>query len=126
MTDRAGSGLSPNVLAALAYAAWWVTGVAVLAIERRDPFVRFHAWQSIMGLGALWLAGVMFYVAAFLVLSVSAAGFTALLWVAAIVWLVGLAAWIGCLLKAWNGQRWKLPLVGAVAERYAGGARIDS
>ncbi|MGH9315013.1 MAG: DUF4870 domain-containing protein [Vicinamibacterales bacterium] len=119
MSGPTQSGLAPNVLAALAYVAWWVTGLAVLALDRDHPFVRFHAWQSVIGLGALWALGVAFYFTAFLVLSVSAAGFTAMLWIAVIIWLIGLVAWIVCLLKAWNGQWWKLPVVGAVAERYA-------
>jgi hypothetical protein len=29
--ERTSTGLAPNVLAALAYLAWWVTGFAVLA-----------------------------------------------------------------------------------------------
>jgi uncharacterized membrane protein len=118
-SERTHTGLAPNVLAALAYLAWWVTGLAVLALERDHAFVRFHAWQSILGLGAVWALGVAFYFAAFLALSVSAAGFTAMLWIAVLIWLVGLGAWILCLLKAWNGQRWRLPVVGEVAERYA-------
>jgi uncharacterized membrane protein len=119
--ERTSTGLAPNVLAALAYLAWWVTGVAVLALERDHAFVRFHAWQSILGLGTVWALGVAFYFAAFLALSVSAAGFTAMLWIAVIIWLVGLGAWVVCLFKAWNGQRWLLPIVGHVAERYADG-----
>jgi uncharacterized membrane protein len=117
--ERTSTGLAPNVLAALAYLAWWVTGFAVLAPERENHSVRFHAWQSILGLGAIWALGVAFYVAAFLVLSRSAAGFTAMLWIASIIWLVGLGAWIVCLVKAWKGQRWMLPVIGTVAERYA-------
>lgn len=116
--DRTHTGLAPNVLAALAYLAWWVTGFAVLALERENRFVRFHAWQSIIGLGALWALGVAFYVAAFLVLARSAGGFTAMLWVAGVTWLVGLGAWTVCLVKAWNGERWKLPVMGEFVERY--------
>lgn len=116
------SGLSPRVLAALSYAAWWVTGLAVLGIERVHPFVRFHAWQSVIGLGAIWTLGVIFYFAAFLVLSISAAGFTAMLWMAMAVWAVGLGAWGVCLYKAWIGEKWKLPLVGEMAERRAWGS----
>jgi uncharacterized membrane protein len=117
------SGLAPNVLAALAYAAWWVTGLAVLALEHDHAFVRFHAWQSVLGLGTLWALGVAFYFAAFLVLSLSAAGFTVMLWIAVLVWLAGLAVWALCLIKAWNGQQWKLPFVGDLAERYSVGTR---
>jgi uncharacterized membrane protein len=118
-TTPTSTGLAPNVLAALSYLAWWVTGFAVLALERDHSFVRFHAWQSIIGLGGLWALGVLFYFAAFLVLSRSAGGFTAMLWTAGIIWLVGLVAWMMCLLKAWKGERWKLPVMGDLAERYA-------
>jgi uncharacterized membrane protein len=116
--ERTHTGLAPNALAALAYLAWWVTGFAVLALERENRFVRFHAWQSIIGLGALWALGVASYVAAFLILSRSAGGFTAMLWAAALIWLVGLGAWVVCLVKAWNGERWKLPVMGEFVERY--------
>ena len=117
--SRGASGLSPRTLAALAYAAWWVTGLAVLRVERADPFVRFHAWQSVVGLGAIWALGVACYFAAFLVLSISAAGFTAMLWTAMAAWTVGLVAWGVCLYKAWIGERWKLPVAGDIAERRA-------
>jgi uncharacterized membrane protein len=113
------SGLSPRTLAAFAYAAWWVTGLAVLGVERAHPFVRFHAWQSVIGLGAIWALGVACYFAAFLVLMISAAGFTAMLWTAMAVWAVGLVAWGVCLYKAWIGESWKLPVVGEIAERRA-------
>jgi uncharacterized membrane protein len=120
------SGLSPRTLAALAYAAWWVTGLVVLGVERAHTFVRFHAWQSVIGLGAIWALGVGCYFAAFLVLSVSAAGFTAMLWMAMAIWAVGLGAWGVCVYKAWIGEKWKLPLIGEMAERRAWGKRGQS
>jgi uncharacterized membrane protein len=86
-------------------------------VEHTHPLVRFHAWQSVIGLGAIWALGVVFYFAAFLVLSVSAAGFTAMLWIAMAVWTVGLVAWGVCLYKAWLGEKWKLPIVGEIAEK---------
>jgi uncharacterized membrane protein len=119
--DQTASGLAPRTLAALAYLAWWVTGLAVLAMEHGNSYVRFHAWQSVIGLGGIWALGVICYLAAFLMLSVSAAGFTVMLWIAVAAWAIGLVVWAVCLVKAWTGDMWKLPLAGAIAARYAGG-----
>jgi uncharacterized membrane protein len=42
-------GIRPNVAGALAYPLGAITGILFLKIEpyKFDPFVRFHAWQSI-------------------------------------------------------------------------------
>jgi uncharacterized membrane protein len=121
---RTSTGVSPNLLAASAYLAWWVTGVAVLALERESAYVRFHAWQSVVALGTLFALGLVCFGGAFVALSVSAAGFTAMFWLAFGVWGAGMIVWVVCLAKALTGERWKLPLAGNVAERLA--LRISS
>ena len=62
VTDRAGTGhgeaassftgLTPHVAASLAYLAGPFSGALLLATERESGFVRFHAWQAVVGLGA--------------------------------------------------------------------------
>lgn len=111
------TGLDPNVASALAYLAGPFSGALVLLAERSNDDVRFHAWQSIIGLGALWAIGLALYVLAFAALFVSASGFRVLLWMAALVWAGWVVVWVICLLKAYTGQRWKLPLAGDYAER---------
>lgn len=113
------TGLDPNVASALAYLAGPFSGALVLLAERSNDDVRFHAWQSIIGLGALWAIGLALYVLAFAALFVSASGFRVLLWMAALVWAGWVVVWVICLLKAYTGQRWKLPLAGDYAERRA-------
>src|SRR5512134_719801 len=99
MRAESSTGLPPRTGAVLAYLAWWVTGGLMLLVERRDRFVRFHAAQSLAGLGAVWLLGALVYAAAFAVLSMSATGFTALLWLALGIWAAGVGLWIVCLVK---------------------------
>ena len=57
-------GLSRNVSALLAYVLGWLSGLAVILIEKEDDFVRFHAMQSIVTFSALTLlslaSGTMF------------------------------------------------------------------
>jgi uncharacterized membrane protein len=113
------TGLDPTVASALAYLAGPLSGLLVLAAERSNTDVRFHAWQSIVGLGALWAIGFLLYVLAFTALFVSATGFLVLLWLAVLAWAGWIVLWVMCLLKAFRGERWKLPLVGDYAERKA-------
>ena len=80
--------------------------------------MRFHAWQSIVGLGGLGLAILASYVLAFVALFVSATMVSVMVSVAYVIWIVLAIVWVICLWKAWSGERWKLPLVGDYAERF--------
>ena len=114
-----GTGLEPQFAAALAYLAGPFSGATVLVAERTNRFVRFHAWQSIVGLGGVGLAVLLAYVIAFAMIFVSAAAVSVMVGVASVLWLVLLIAWALCLWKALSGERWKLPLAGDYAERFA-------
>ena len=111
------SGLDPRIAASLSYLVWWLTGLLFLFIERRNAFVRFHAMQAVVGLGALWVAGVAIWLLAFATLLLNPTVFQVLLAVDIITWVLFLAAWILCLYKAYKGERWKLPFLGDVAEK---------
>jgi len=119
MGTDSSTGLQPKTGALLAYLAWWVTGALMLAVERRDRFVRFHAAQALAGLGAVWLLGAIVYLLAFGLLSVSATGFTAMLWLALGIWAAGVGLWIVCLVKVVRGEQWRMPLAAGVADRLA-------
>jgi uncharacterized membrane protein len=109
------------VAAALAYLAGPFSGVIVLLAERSNPFVRFHAWQSIVGLGLLGASVVGLLVAAFAALVFfSPTLFTWLYRIAAAAAVVWLVVWAVCLVKAFSGSAWKLPYAGPLAMRKAG------
>ncbi len=117
------SGLAPNLAAALSYLLGIITGVVFLMIEK-NPYVRFHAWQSIL-LSVAWFG---FWVA-FTVLSavlglIPFLGFL----VALIGILLSFVLGLGCLVlvivlivKAYQGEQYKLPFIGNMAEKYASG-----
>lgn len=119
----AGAGMSPNLAGALAYVLGIVTGIVFLLIEK-DPFVRFHAYQSIL----LSVAWIVFWIAWTIVsgilFQVPFLGFIAVI----VGMLVSLVLGLGMLvlvvmliIKAAQGQRWKLPFIGDMAEKYATG-----
>ena len=120
MTTASSTGLDPNVAAALSYLAGPLSGATILLAERTSGYVRFHAWQAIIGLGGLALVAILLLVSAFLALFISPFAFTLMYRLAAVAAVLWLVAWMVCLYKAYMGQEWELPLVGKYARRRAG------
>lgn len=108
------TGLTPRVAGTIAYLAGPLSGALLLATEKEDRFVRFHAWQAVVGLGLLGAGAVACLGLAFVMLIVSPTAFWVFLWLAALMGVVYIGAWILCLTHAWKGHRWRLPIVGAV------------
>jgi uncharacterized membrane protein len=114
------TGLDPAVAAALAYLAGPFSAIIVLLAERSNAFVTFHAWQSIIGLGLVGAAVLGLLVAAFAALVFfSPTLFTWLYKLAAAAAVVWLILWAVCLVKAFSGSAFQLPLVGTAALRRA-------
>jgi uncharacterized membrane protein len=107
--EKTASGLDSNVAGALAYALGWITGLAFLLTERENRFVRFHALQSIIvfgGLSALWMVSLRI-------------PFLGGLLAFVIIPPVSIALWLLLMFKAYQGERFKLPVAGDMAEQRA-------
>ena len=117
--EPSSTGLDAHVAAALAYLAGPFSGILVLLAERTNSYVRFHAWQSVVGLGGLGVLVALLMVLAFGSVIVSATAFRALLVASWVSWALWIACWAVCLVKAFTRRRWKLPIAGAYAERLA-------
>jgi uncharacterized membrane protein len=115
--DPSSTGLDAHVAATLAYLAGPFSGILVLMAERTNSYVRFHAWQSVIGLGGLGLVVVLLLGLAFASVLVSATAFRVLLFVSWVLWALWIVCWAVCLVKAFTRRRWKLPIAGAYAER---------
>jgi uncharacterized membrane protein len=113
------TGLQPNVAAALAYLAGPFSGVLILLVERANAFVRFHAWQSVVGLGGLGALAILALVTSFLTLLLSPRIFTAMYWLSGLMGCVWLVAWAVCLFQAFGGHAWHMPVAGRYAKRLA-------
>jgi len=107
-------GIQENVAGLLAYAFAWITGIIFLVIDKR-PFVRFHAAQSIVLFGAL---SVLSFVLAFVFTGMGFIGGMVFMLIRCIQ-LLSLVLWVLCMVKAYQGERFKLPLVGDIAESIA-------
>lgn len=118
MTELLSStGLGPRTAAALAYGGWWVTGLILWLVERRDRFARFHAAQSLVAFGAIAFLILTFGLLAAAALSFLPSAFTALLGAAIGAWVMGVALWVVSLWKAANGEDWRIPLAANCADR---------
>ena len=105
-TTKTSTGMEQNVAGLLCYLAGWITGLIFFLIEKENKFVRFHAMQSIITFGSLT---VLFMVLGFIPI---------LGWMLVpIVALVQLVLWILLMVKAYQGERFKLPVIGDLAEK---------
>ena len=111
------TGLPPRTAAALAYGAWWITGLIFWLLERNDRFVRFHAAQSMTAFGILAVLIAGFAAVAGASLSFLPEAFLPLLGAALVTWVAALVLWIVAMWKAANGNAWRIPLAADLADR---------
>lgn len=111
-------GISENVAGALCYVLGLITGILflVLAPYNQSKFVRFHAFQSIFLHGA-WIVFWIVVTMISMMLPWSLSILSSLLWLA--ISLGGLVLWIICMVKAFNHDRFKVPVIGDMAEKQA-------
>lgn len=108
MIRKTSTGLRENVAAALCYLVWWISGFIFLLLEPDNKFVHFHAIQSIVALGFFTIIG-------WLIGFLPVVGY----WSGMVVWGIAVAIWLLMMLKAYQGAKYKLPLLGNIAERWA-------
>ena len=101
-TGRGTEGIDPKLAGLLCYI--WIVGIVFLIISK-DKFVRFHALQSLF-LGIAW--AVLSIVLAFIPI---VNFFSWLLWPLYVVLIVVM------MVKAYNGERYKLLFIGDIAEK---------
>ena len=109
------SGLSDNAAGGLAYVTIIPAIIfLVIAPYNRNSYVRFHAWQSIF----FTVACIVIDIAVGVVARLPFIGLmTLFIW--PLVGLLFLIIWIILLIKAFNGERFKLPFIGDLAEKQA-------
>ena len=114
--QAAAGGLTDNVAGMLAYVTI-IPAIIFLVIEpyNKSRFIRFHAFQSIF-FAIAWTA--LWVVLSFIVHIPFLGWLTILIW--PLIGLAGLVIWVVLLLKANQGQMWKLPVIGDMAEKQAG------
>lgn len=111
------TGLSSRTAATLAYSGWWVTGAIFCLVERRDPFVRFHAAQAVVVFGLAASLVALFGALAVASLAWLPATFDVFVGAATVTWVAGVGLWGIAMWKAAAGDEWRLPIAAGWAER---------
>ena len=109
VSTQAAGGLQDNVAGLLCYLL--IPAIVFLVMEpyNRNRFIRFHAFQAIF-LEIGWIIvnavlGMLAFIGIFIL---------------PILWLGFTILWIVCMIKAFQNQMFKLPLIGDIAEKQAG------
>ncbi len=102
-----------NTVAALSYVLGFVTGIVILLVEKDDKFIRFHAMQSTLATGSLFLLniaiglvlrplGILDFLAGILNI---------------IFWLLIFLVIVASIVKTYQGRLFKWPMVGEFSEK---------
>lgn len=103
---KTSTGIQANVAALLSYLVGVISGIIFYLIEKDNKFVRFHAMQSIVVFGAFFvLSMVLSFIPVF--------GWAVL----PILGLLSIILWIVLMIKAYQGEYFKLPIAGDIAEK---------
>jgi len=118
VATAAPSGLTDNVAGALAYFTI-IPAIIFLVLEpyNRKRFIRFHAFQCLFLFAACIAIGI-----AFMIVGMIPVVNLLLIPISVLVWLGVLVVVIICMLKAYQNQMFKLPVIGDMAEKQAGPA----
>jgi uncharacterized membrane protein len=115
-------GVLPETLAgALAY--FFLPAIVFLLVEpySKNRFVRFHSFQCLGLCLAGLVFGAMLRVAGFALFFIPTLGPLLLLLVSMVVGLGFFVVWVVLIVKAFQGEMFRLPLVGHFAERHTSG-----
>ncbi|AFV24592.1 protein of unknown function UPF0132 [Methanolobus psychrophilus R15] len=99
-------GLAENISGVVAYVLGFITGIVLLVIEKENKFVRFHAAQSTVVFGALFIISIVL-------------GFIPVIgWLIALLLpFVGFVLWLYLMFMAYKGNLYRLPVVADLADK---------
>ncbi len=103
--------MEENIESMLCYIGTWVTGIIFIALEKENKIVKFHAWQSfITFIGVFVVYFVIFFLTWFVPF---------MWWLSMLFGLLVVILWIILVIKAYQGEKFKLPIVGDIADKQA-------
>jgi uncharacterized membrane protein len=102
--EKSSTGLEENVAGFFCYLLGFITGIIFLAVEKKSSFVKFHAMQSTITFLSLFIISLIL-------------GFIPIIGLLVYpIWILSLILWLLLMVKALQGERYSLPIVGKMAE----------
>ena len=124
---KSSTGLDENVAAVLSYVFNWVSGLVFFLIEKDSRLVRFHAMQSLLLAIVFFVGSIVLYIAWFALAIItsqisgllgSLVGLVVGLFIF-VFFIACVIGWILGMVKAYQGQYFKLPVIGSFAEKFS-------
>lgn len=117
MTAATRSGLSDNAASAISYFTF-LPAIAFLLLPsyKSSDYIRFHAWQSVLFCISAFIFDIVLGSIALLTLFLGTVALAYTLRVLSLLWLV---LWLACVIQAARGKRFRIPLLGSIAEKLA-------
>ena len=122
--SQTSTGLDPKLAGLLCYILGIITGLIFFLIEKSNDVVRFHAAQSILFSGSMIVLWIVLMILQFVVMAIS---FSLGSIFSILTMLLGLGVfvvWVVLLIKGYSGTKWKLPILGDMAERMSSSQRV--
>jgi uncharacterized membrane protein len=117
MTVTTRTGISDNAAGTISYFTFFPAIVFLLLPPYKDSsYVRFHAWQSVLLSITASVVDIILGMIALLTLFLGTVTLAYTFRVISLLWLV---LWLVCVIRAMNGKRFKIPLLGSIAEKLA-------
>ncbi len=115
-----GGGLADNIAGLLVYLVG-ILAIVFLLIEpyNKNRFVRFHCFQCLFFWAATIVVGIAVTIASMVLGMIPVVGHIGMLLLWPLVWLAIFVIWVLLMVKAYQGQEWKLPVIGNLAEKQA-------
>ncbi len=121
------SGVPPNVAACLACVFPLIGGLIFLSLEKKNPFVRFYAMQSVYSGGAIFVAYIVLHVIRWVIAPIPVVGWV-LNWMISLIWVLVALLWVVIYLvtivKSITGKEWEIPYLGRLARQQLAEQRI--
>ena len=118
------SGMEENVAGLLCYIFGWITGLIFLLIDKR-PFVKFHAIQAIALNVCFIVIWIVFWILTLIIGAITTLifhfpiGFL-LAFLMPVIAIAFFVVFIYCMVKAYQHEKWKVPVIGNMVEKWAG------
>jgi uncharacterized membrane protein len=103
---KATFGLEENIASALTYVLGFVTGIIFFLMEKENKTVRFNAIQSTIVFLGLFIVFIIVSFIPFINMLIP------------LIWLIEIVLWLVLIIKSFQGEKFKLPVVGDMAESY--------
>ena len=115
MTVATRSGLSDNAAGAISYFTF-LPAIAFLLLPsyKSSAYIRFHAWQSVLLCITAFVFDIVLGSIALLTLFLGTVALAYTFRVMSLLWLV---LWLVCVIQAANGKRFRIPILGSIAEK---------